>query len=391
MKPVPTTAELQAKLYQDLKISLGLEDDTYKDNLGAFAGVIAAQLRPMYMYVADNRNNLYPDTADLAEDGGELERLGDIYLNRQPKLATEGKYKVEVFGSAGTIIRESLTFKSNEDSNASGYLFIADNEYILIGTDDFITLRALTAGLESLLNVGDSLTTTEPVIGLNQEVTVSEVLEKPISAEPIPVYRKNVKDAIQLEPQGGAKTDYRLWSSDAQGVRLVYPYVKEGEAGTVQVYVEAVKEDSTDGKGTPSAQILEDVEEVIRFDPDDSLDTNYRGRIPIGVPLEVLSISLKPVDIRLTGLSDSSANTLQSIKNNIDSYLENIRPFIDGADLLINKNDILYNYRLSGIVQDTIGNGNYFEDFEMLVDGNVTNSFLFARSNIPYFRNLILV
>lgn len=390
MKTVPTTVELQAKLYQDMKISFGLEDDEYKDNLGAFAGVIAAQLRPMYMYIADNRNNLYPDTADLAEDGGELERLGEIYLNRQPKLATEGLYLVSISGTAGTIIRESLTFKSNDNSNASGYLFICDDGYILTGTDDFITLRALTAGLESLLNIGDGLTVTEPVVGLNPTILISEVLEKPISAEPIPVYRKNVNDAIQLEPQGGAKTDYRLWASDAQGVRLVYPYVKEGEAGTVQVYVEAIKEDSTDGKGTPSQELLDEVEEVIRFDPDDSLDTNYRGRLPMGVPLEVIAIDLKPVDIIILGLSDSSASTLQLIRNNIDSYLENTRPFIDGAELLRNKNDILYNYRLSGIVQDTIGNGNYFESFQMLVDGNVVSSFLFSRSNIPYFRNLTL-
>lgn len=391
MKTVPTTVELQTKLYQDMKISFGLENDDYKDNLGAFAGVIAAQLRPIYMYVADNRNNLYPDTADLAEDGGELERLGEIYLNRQPKLATEGKYLVAISGSAGSVLPASLTFKSNENSNASDYLFILDNSYELIGANDFIELRALTAGLESLLNVGDGLTATQPVVGLDPTIEVSEILEKPISAEPIPVYRKNVNDSIQLEPQGGAKTDYRLWSSDAQGVRLVYPYVKEGEAGTVQVYVEAIKEDSTDGLGTPYQQLLDEVEEVIRFDPDDSLETDYRGRIPMGVPLEVISISLKPVDINITGLSDSSTSMLQSIRNNIDSYLENIRPFVDGAELLRNKNDILYNYRLSGIVQDTIGNGNYFEDFEMLVDGNVVSNFTFSRSNIPYFRNLNLI
>lgn len=391
MKQVPTTIELQTKLSQDFRIAFELEDDDYKEGIDAISSVLAAQFRIMYMYAADNRNNLFPDTADTSEDGGELERLGVIYLNRQPRLATEGKYLVSLTGEAGTIIRESLTFKSNEDSNSAGNLFICDDGYEMTGTDDFIILRALVSGLSSLLLVGNKLTVTEPVLGLSSEVTVTEVIEKPISSEPISVYRKSVMDAIQQEPTGGSKTDYRLWASDAQGVRLVYPYVKEGAAGTMQVFVEAVKEDSEDGKGTPSQFILDSVREVINFDPDDSKETYERARIPMGVNLEVLPITLKPVDIELTGLSDSSLSIQQAIKDNIDTYLESIRPFIDGGDLIRNKNDILYNYRLSGIVQDVIGNSNYFENFKMKVDGNEESSFLFSKSNIPFFRNLIII
>jgi uncharacterized phage protein gp47/JayE len=389
MKPVPSTIEIQTKLYQNLKQEFGFEDDSYKSVLDAISSVIAAEVRIMYMYVADNRNNQFPDTADLAEDGGELERLGNIYLNRQPKLATQGLYKVALTGSAGSLLRESLVFKANAGSGSAGSLYILDEAYEMSGVNDFINLRSLSAGLDFLLNVGDKLTVTEPVIGLNSESEMVEILEKPISEESIDIYRKNINDAIQLEPQGGASTDYRLWASDAQGVRLVYPYVKESQAGTAQVFVEATKEDSEDGNGTPSTFILNEVEEVVRFDPDESLDTNYRGRIPMGVPLEVLPIVTKPVDIEIIGLTNSLPSTIQSIRDSINSYIYNIRPFVGGGDLLRNKNDILYNYKLSNIVSDVLGNSGYFEDFKMSVDGNEVNKFTFSRQNIPYLRNII--
>lgn len=388
MKPIPTIQELYTNLESDLKSKLNLPDTELRLVLDALCSVLAAQLKLIYLYQIDVQNNLFPDTADTSENGGELNRLGMIYLNRQPKPATDGKYIIKLTGLANSQIRAGLTFKSNEDALNSGKLFITDPSYDLIGFNDFIEIRSLEAGLQSSLAVGNELTITEPVIGVKKTVIVDSIIQLPIESESIEVYRKAIIDAIQLEPQGGAKTDYRLWSSDAQGVRNVYPYVKENEAGVVQVFVEATKIDSTDGHGTPTPFILNDVRNVIEFDPDGTLPLNERGRRPIQAILEVLPITLKPVDIEIFSIAQNSIEIQDLIRTNLELYLQNIRPFIAGADLARNKNDILNTARLQGVVSDSLGNTNFFMDFKMFVDGQEENLFIIAKSNIPYLRNV---
>ncbi|MTV47144.1 baseplate J/gp47 family protein, partial [Streptococcus pneumoniae] len=88
----------------------------------------------------------------------------------------------------------------------------------LVNTTDTITLRALEAGLDAKLIVGDKLTSTAPIALVNSIVTVSSEVVEPRAAESIEDYRQAAILAYQLEPQGGAGGDYRIWATDAQGV-----------------------------------------------------------------------------------------------------------------------------------------------------------------------------
>ncbi len=229
MRPIPTLSELQTALSNDFKSKLNIYSDSLKKTLDAFTAVISAKTKLLYLFLSDVQNNIFPDTADLEQNGGTLERIGRIYLNRNPRPATVGVFEFSVTGVAGSILRSGLTFLSNEDAKSPGQLYVLDAEYILTGTNDIIEVRSLGSGVEFALDVNDNLTITEPVLGVNQTVSVSTILEEPLAGEDIEVYRQAILDAIQLEPQGGSKTDYRLWASDAQGVRKVYPYVKNGD------------------------------------------------------------------------------------------------------------------------------------------------------------------
>jgi len=388
MRAIPTIQELQDALANDLKSKLNLSSTELKTVLNAFDTVLAAQFKLVYLYLSDVQNNIFPDTADTAENGGTLEQLGLIYLGRYPNPATIGIFEAEVIGVAGSVLRAGLTFKSNEDSKNPGQVFVLDSEYTLTGTSDIIEIRSIKGGLDYDLNIDDELTITEPVLGVENVVTITTILEQPKASENIEVYRQLILDAIQLEPQGGAKTDYRLWSADAQGVRKVYPYVRDGEAGTVDVYVEATVDDSTDGNGTPSSQLLDDVLEVIEFDPDDTKPLNERGRRPIQANVETLAITTVPVDVQITGLSDSSISVQNAIINNMKAHLRDIRPYISGADLARNKNDILYSARLQSVSTDVLESANFFTGFVMQVDGVTELSYVFTLGNIPYLRNV---
>ena len=386
MKKIPTIQEIYTSIESDFKSQLNIDDVQTKMVLNSLSAVLAGQFKLLYLYISDVQDNLFPDTADIFQNGGQLNRMGEIYLNRQPLPATNGIYIAKVTGELNSKLRNSLTFKSNDDSRHPGKLFILENDYYLNGLNDFIEIRSLESGINSMLEIGNELTITEPVIGVDSTILITDIVKLPIESETIDSYRKKIIDAIQLEPQGGAKTDYRLWSQDAQGVEKVYPYVKENNSGTVQVFVEATEIDSTDGYGTPSQYLLNEVKEVIIMDPDDTKPINERGRKPMQTILEILPITLKPVDVMILGLNQNNLDIQNLLKTNLKLFLKEIRPFIDGADLLKNKNDFLYVGKIQGVISDTLGNGNFFNDVKVFVDGQEINSYKFTLSNIPFLR-----
>lgn len=391
MKPIPNLTEVRQRLENNLRSRLDIPDAQLRTVLDAMNSVLSAEIVLIYLYLSDIQRNLYPDSADPVEQDGELNRMGEIYLNRQPRPATDGKYMVSISGAAGSVIRQGLTFKSNDDSRNAGILFVADNEYVLSGADDEFEIRSLNSGTAFLLDVGDRLTITEPVLGTDQSVEISSITQIPTESENIEDYRNSIIYYIQAEPQGGAKTDYRIWASDVASVRSVYVYVKPSEAGIVQVFVEATIQNSEDALGTPSQAILDEVKEVIEFDPDETKPLNERGRRPIQAGLEVLPITPIPVDVQILGLSIQNNEVDNLIRNGLDNFVYMVRPFVDGADLLRNKNSTLFSARLQSALTDILGNENSFLDFNMYVGGNNVNQYLFAYDEIPYIRNITYV
>lgn len=388
MKPIPTIVEINQNISGDLKSRFNLFSDKLKKTFNALALVLSGQFHLVYLYLRDIQNNIFPDTATSELQGGMLERLGRIYLNRNPFNATIGRFNISVVGVAGSVLRESLTFKSNEDALNQGQVYVLDLEYTLTGTDDVIEVRSIGSGVEFNLNVGNRLTITEPIIGVDKTVTVTEIIEQPKASEDLELYRQAILTAIQLEPQGGSKGDYRQWATDAQGVRLVYPYVRDSNASIVDIFVEATLADSVSGTGVPTTTILNDVLEVINEDPDVTKLPYERSRKPMQADVQVSAITRVPIDINITGLNNNTASVQSTIESAIVDFLYKVRPFIDGADLRRNKNDILYSGKLQSAVTDSLTNGNFFNDLTVLVDGNAVVFYEFDLGNVPYLRNL---
>lgn len=388
MKPIPTIVEINQNISGDLKSRFNLFSDKLKKTFNALALVLSGQFHLVYLYLRDIQNNIFPDTATSELQGGMLERLGRIYLNRNPFNATIGRFNISVVGVAGSVLRENLTFKSNEDALNQGQVYVLDLEYTLTGTDDVIEVRSIGSGVEFNLNVGNRLTITEPIIGVDKTVTVTEIIEQPKASEDLELYRQAILTAIQLEPQGGSKGDYRQWATDAQGVRLVYPYVRDSNASIVDIFVEATLADSVSGTGVPTTTILNDVLEVINEDPDVTKLPYERSRKPMQADVQVSAITRVPIDINITGLNNNTASVQSTIESAIVDFLYKVRPFIDGADLRRNKNDILYSGKLQSAVTDSLTNGNFFNDLTVLVDGNAVVFYEFDLGNVPYLRNL---
>tara|TARA_B100000953_G_scaffold297883_1_gene293561 strand:- start:301 stop:1479 length:1179 start_codon:yes stop_codon:yes gene_type:complete len=389
MISTPKLIEINDQIKQDLKNKLGIDsDDDLKKVYEAISIVTAGQFRLQYLYLRDLLDNVFPDKADLEENGGTLERQGRIYLDRNPQPATSGIFRIRVTGESGSKLRAGLTFKSNDTALNPGRLYVLDNEYTMLTEEDFVEIRSLEGGSSNNLDLNNTLSITEPVIGVDKLVTVSSIVQESLDSEPIEDYRQSILNAIQLEPQGGARVDYVLWSDSVQGVRKVYPYTKDGQAGTVILYVEATEGDSIDGLGSASPQMLQNVYDAVNFNPDDTLPLNKRGRRPLQANIETVSVTPASVNLEISGLSVDSIEIRNKIEQNLRSYIKTVRPFLDGADLFRNKNDILTTSKLQGVVSNVIGTNNYFQGMTMSVNDGSFSSYLFQRDEIPFLNEI---
>ena len=390
MTNIPTISELYTSVLSDIESTYGEAVSLFGKNfLRALAAVQAAKLKLYYLVVAKTQKNIFVDTADKESSGGTLERFGRVKLGRNPFPAKAGQYTVEVTGSIGAVIDASTTFKSNDESLNSGKLFVLDSEHILIATTDSITLRALESGLDSKLIVNDKLASTSPIANVDKVATVTAETIEPLSEEDIELYRQRSLDAYRLEAEGGAVTDYRLWSFDSQGVQQTYPYAKTAAANEINLFIEATIADSTDGKGTPSVGLLSDVESVIEFDPDTTKPLNERGRRPLGVfEVHYLPIAVREIDIIIDSFVGITPEIETLILNALNLEIDLIRPFIGGIDILEEKNDILDLNKIISIILNARP-GSVFGTITIKVDGVSLNTYTFINGNIPNLNNVI--
>lgn len=383
-----------AQLYTSIKADLETQMQTNipvigKAMLWVFAVVQAGKLWLFYLALAGVQKNIFIDLADPESMGGTLQRFGRVKLNRDPFPATAGVYTATVTGTTGGVIPARQTFKSNDDSSHPGKLFILDTEYTLVGSSGTITLRALETGLDASLIVGDRLTSTAPIALVNSLAIIASVTTEPRAAEDIEEYRAAAILAYQLEAQGGAGGDYTIWAADAQGQKAVYPYAKSGEVGQIDMYVEATIADSTDGHGTPSAQLLLDVEEVIERDPDVTKPLYERGRRPISAwQINYLPVEPLPIEIIITGYENITTAKQTLIRNAVIDALALIRPFVASRDVVADRNDTISINKLIFIIQTAVP-ASVFTSVELFVDSVSVNSYQFEGGEIPYLEDYL--
>lgn len=385
MTTIPTREEIQNQLITNIQteFSITIPNDG-RNFLRAFYGVLAAVLKMWYLLLGSVQKNALPDTADPEEKGGTLDRFGRVRLGRGRFPATQGIYTATVTGTATSVIPAGTTFLSDSTSLSPGYLYILDNAYTMPGTTGTITVRALTAGQVSLLQVGDTATITEPVAGINSTITIASVTTAPRSAETIEDFRNKILESYRLETQGGSRGDYRLWGYDAQGVRQIYPYASSGNNNEVDVYVEATIADSEPGTiGEPGAAILSDVADVIETSPDTTLSLAERSRRPLGVfDVNVYPVVIKTVNITIATFADSTPEKVAAILAAMTEAIYNVRPFCAGIDVLADRNDIFDTSRIGAIILSAVP-GSSFGAITLTVGGAGVPSYTFDNGEIP--------
>lgn len=386
MITIPTLAELYTSIISALETEFDATiNEDGKSELRAQASTLAGKLKQFYLAIGELQKNIWPDTCDEET----LYRFGTVRLGRLPFPATAGQYVVNVSGTTSAVIPALTIFKSDDDALNPGVLYILDTAYTMPGTTGTITLRALTLGLEGKLEVGDTLTATAPIPQINSGVDVDSESIQPLAGETIAEYRQKVLDSFRREAQGGSATDYRLWAADAQGVAKVYPYAKNGYPSQINLYIEATIADSSDGKGTPTNQIIQDVEDVVNFSPDTTLSLDQRGRRPLQVIVNYLPVTIKTIVITVTGYQGIDATIQAQLLSAFTSAIALIRPYVAAAEPITLKNDIIDVNKLIGVIISAKP-GAVFTSVSFTVDGVSVSTYTMLLGNIPYLNPTII-
>lgn len=380
MITIPSIQDLFTGIISAIESELNVTtNEDLKSDLRAEAAVQAGKLKQFYLAIGELQKNIWPDDSDEET----LLRFGVVKLGRLPFSAVAAQYSIQVTGQIGALIPAGSIFKSDDTSLNPGILYRLDTQFIMTGTTDVITVRSLTQGLISKLNLSDTMTSTSPIsLVNNQGIVISEVVQ-PLAAEPIDDYRQKVLDAFRLEAMGGAATDYRIWSADAQGVKTVYPYARNGFPCEINLFIEATLSDSIDGKGTPTTQIINDVESVVNFDPDTSLPFNQTGRRPLQVIVNYFPVTIREVKITITGYQGLDLTIQGQLLLAFTNAIALVRPFVAAADPLLSKNDIIDTNKLIGIIV-TAKPGAIFSSVSFTIDNVIMSSFTFTAGDIPY-------
>lgn len=392
MITIPTISELYTQIVSDIESEMGVQIPTFgKVWLRAFAAVQAAKLKLFYLSIGILQKNIFADTADRESLGGTLERFGRVKLNRDPNPAIPGQYSLQVTGVIGSLIKGSTTLKSNDNSSNPSKLYVLDEDYTLVDTVDYITVRALTTGNAGKLVENDELSFTIPLAGVEKLAIVDAETTAPVEAENIEDYRTQVLQSYRLEPQGGAASDYRIWTQSASGLKQIYAYAKNNTSAEVNVFVEATQASSTDSKGTPTSDLLNEVIALINFDPDTSKPLNERGRSPLGVfQTHVQAITVKEIDIEISGFIGINAEKQALILSALTEEINKIRPYVAGADVYADKNSILDKNKLISVIINAVPNS-YFTNVSFTVDGSGAIIEEFLQGNIPYLNSVTYV
>ena len=379
---VPTIKQLKDQIIIDLEAGLNIQIPLIgRFFVNVYASVLAAKLKILYLVGKQVNDNVYPDTCDTET----LYRYGLLRLGRLPFESVAAVYTVDITTNGALTIPVSTTFKSDDDSLNAGAIFVVTQPYVVSSSGTHqIKIRALTGGLNSQLNIADTLTITAPLLVLNDIASVVSVDTDPLAAQSIEAYREQVIQSFRLEAKGGSGADYRLWSFDIQSIRRVYPYAVSGQPNHVNLYVETTT-------GLASSSVLSDLQDVIEFNPDTTRPLHERGRIPITVAqVNYISITQLPVIVIINGLNVDTTAIRANINTAITDFLYLIRPHVASAETQAEENDTLSVIRLSSAVQNAIGSSNFFDSIIVLLNNNPVNSSVaFTNGDIPTLNTLL--
>lgn len=232
--PRPTIQTVKNRMLANIRASLGLVAQARRTLIGAFSDAISAQIYLLYTYA----DNLFNESHPLDAMGTRLDEWGQaLAVSRQP--ATFARLQVTVTGLAGSRIDAETELRSNQGN------FYLTEETVTIPTAGTlaVNIRSRDLGEDQNLQDGDMLNFTSAISGIENQVTVSDVLVEASDVETDIEYRERIVQFFKrVTWQAGGIDDYIAWALVNQNVRYAW-VAKELNGISNQVGIFVLKED----------------------------------------------------------------------------------------------------------------------------------------------------
>lgn len=368
-----TYNELYESIITDWCNRLDISVDNAGFTIIVTSKVIAGGLYLLAQMIDALANNVWVGSMQASK----LLEVGQDKIGRGLFLAVKGEYTCSTIAKGVGDIPEGTIFI--KEINGTNYLY--ESLATVAGGSD-ISIRALTAGLESELVVSDVLTAQKALDYAENDITVTAVTQNPLDAETIDEYREVVVESERTRFGNGNASDYRYWVANTNGLKTAYPYTAPNEAGKAVIYCESNDNEVL----VPSALLIDDAIESIKY------DVNGVSQPPVEFFEFVNTSYVLPVQI--TGvklaLTNGDSGQQSSIESLVRTYLEAKRPFLHTVNKFIETtpgyNTLENTIALVDIIQLLVSSGITFDSIDMTVDILLAGSYVSKSKYVVGYR-----
>ena len=269
-----------------------------------------------------------------------------------PTNATSAELTIDITVTLTGGILPSGTQLVNSDN---GVTYITIGAVSLASSTVSATILAVSdqaggggAGVIGNLDNGSVVSFANPLANVSRNTTVTATTVTGANAEATEVYRQRVIDRFQKRPQGGAYSDYQIWSEEVEGIINAYPYTSTN-SGQVDVYIEATVASSGDPDGIPTAAQLQAVLDSIELD-----SSGLASRRPANALANSFGITRTGFDVIVDGIVvDNLAQVQADITTAVEEYFLDREPFISGLSIPPRRDRITAS-AIGGTVEDFV-------------------------------------
>lgn len=389
-----TTKEIYDLIIAQMKSEFGKDISILPKS---FISILATVLAGVFMILYKSCNWIflqifvstasYEEVSILGKTISPLSEWGRLIGVGDPTPATQSIVSARV-----KVVQKNNSIFSGTQfiSNLNGLTYITTESYTFTKDEETIFLTCAEAGAKGNLSEDDILNIVNPLGFIEDSVEVISLIQVGIDKESESSYRKKIKERFQLQPEGGALSDYRTWANETAGV--INSYIYTGDPGNVLVYVLADPAIYPDR--VPDRALLKKVGQNIDIDPATGLAT----RRPVTAIIDpdadesyknIRAVKVVEFDVEILKLEVSSeAEVIKLIKEAIEDYFLEREPYLKGLSLPPAKN-IINETNIIAIVDDIVENYNgNFVGVKNILNDVVTTKYSLKEGEVAKLKSL---
>jgi uncharacterized phage protein gp47/JayE len=287
------------------------------------ANAVAGMSLQDQLHNIDQRKECFPQTA--SEEIGLPLWAG--LVGRPRGSGVQAELQCDATGTDGETIGTGSTgprWKAN-----SGVTYGTKTGATISGGTASIAILAEQSGTEGTLQIGDEVTLTTTIPGIDTKATVTAINVPGTEPESIESWRAAIIQLAAFPPLTGTAAWFYNEALGVPGITRAYPYSDQNFPGRVLIY--AVDDSQVDGQ--PSQSQLDEIEAIT-----DTAQKNVMWAYDL-LPnaekrLEAFASPIDIYDVVITeGVPALSASLKHSIEASIDNYFLTRNPYINGLSL----------------------------------------------------------